>query len=315
MSIFEYVKGLFKRLIKKLMKRRQVIKDVVLSEEQKLKLNPKQQKVIVEGMRIGLDMRRIAKPKYSPEQMAVLSYGLMLGLDIGAFDSYTMSPSEMEYHLFLEAIDKYLGRNYLKNILATGDYSIADNYVQNKIKAELMQSLTLAFGEVASTVLLEEDLESEEVIQKESEVETVVADVIEPEVEILQEIIPEKEIVIDVNSEEDDFYDMLINMCEDRSIDSSSLKKTTITQMIYDYEQLEKDYAQILDKRCVALKKIQDYSMEPSLLTILKGRSIEDKVLPIKLYSQGKLLNEFFQVNDGNHIYLCRKKYITIKIR
>lgn len=279
MSIFNFIKKVFNKILIKMVKQKKKELGLVKVDKGQLtEFNRKQQKVLVQGMEAGIDIERIAKKKYSAEQMLILTYGLTMGLDVSKYDSYAMTPTEMEYHMYMDAVEKFLGADYLKRLLMNGTNSIADKFIQKQLKADLMKGME-AYNEIASAVVTEE---------------------------IEEKIATDEEVI---------YYSKLMKMCNNRGMDTSELHLDTITEMEKTYVRLEEEYAQKLDKRCIGLLKIKDYSLEPTLLSIFRGRSIEQRMSPIKLYSEGKLLNEFYQINNGVHIYLYRHKYIAIKIR
>lgn len=278
MKLFEYIKNLFKRLLSRIIKKRkEEASEIVLSKDIEDKFDGKQKKVIAECLQLGLDISKVAKKKYSAQQMLIIMYGMLMGLDTSPYESFVMTPLEMEYHLYQEAIDKYLGKNYLLRLLNQTNGTMLDDFIKRKIDKDLQESLSAAF-EMAPT-LLEEHKEFEE------------------------------------RTEEDDFYDVLVQMCKDRGLDYNRINKGTIPMMTYDYERLEKELAKVLDGRSAPLKKMNDYKLEPSLLSVLKNKEIEDRVEPVSFYLKGKHITDYYRVYDGIHVYLYRKSFITIKIR
>lgn len=278
MKLFEYIRNLFKRLILKIIKKKKAeTSSVILSKDIEDKFNSKQKKVLAEGIQLGLDISRIAKKKYTAEQMVLLLYGLLMGLDISSFESYSMPVLEMELHLYQEAMKKFLGKNYLLRLLQETGGTMEDGYIRKRINKDLEDTMSVVF-ELAPTLLTAPD-----------EVED--------------------------RTEEDDFYDILLQMCEDRDLDSSKLTKSTIPVMIYNYEKLEKEFTNQLDKKSVSLKRLKDFTLQPSLQTLLTKLDVQDRVEPVKLWVKGKFVTDYYRVNNGIHIYLYRKGFLTIKIR
>lgn len=272
MKLFEYIKNLFKKFVLRIIKRKQMsVVNVILSKDIEDKFNSKQKKVLAECLQLGLDITRIAKKRYSAEQMLVLMYGLLLKLDITPFESFVLTPCEMELQMWQEAIKKYLGNNYLITLLNKTNGTMLDDYVKTKINHDLKESLEVAF-EMAPTLLEE-------------------------------------------RTEEDDFYDILVQMCKDRDMDYTRITRASVPMMIYDYEKLEKDLAKVLDRRCIMLKKLSNYKLEPTLLSIIKNKDIEDRVAPVSFYMRNKHVADYYRVYDGIHVFLCRKGFATIKIR
>lgn len=279
MSIFKFIRKIMSKLLKKFSKKNKAITKM---ESRALidynKFNSNQIKVIEYAIESKVDYKRVAKTKYEAEQMLVLSYGLVLGLDISNYESYAIPALEMEYQMYMQAVDKFLGKNYLKTLLNGGIKSVLDREVKERIEKDLTETVQ-AYLETAVTMQLEnEDMVSQK-------------------------------------TEENETYELLLKMCEDRDMDSSSITRGSVHSMIYDYSVLEKQYTQKISTKSVMYKRLKNSHLQPDLYFILNKDSVLDRKEPIKIYSNGKCLGDYYQMNGGNHIYLYKRKSLTFQLK
>ena len=156
MKLIFWFKKLLNFIFKRQKKRRvdTIIIKASLDASQRCLFSKEQEEVINQGIAYGYNMKDIAKVKYSAKQMTILLHAKMLDVDYSDFSAYTMSPLEMEYHLYLATIDRYLGNSYLKNLFQGGKYSIGDPKIKRALDKALEQQLE-AYSEIASSNTLE----------------------------------------------------------------------------------------------------------------------------------------------------------------
>lgn len=162
----EIIMGIIRQLFKRRMREDSNLSEVVKYEREKFTNG--QRAIIDRTLKIGLTesqvdkLRKIIKPKYSEKQMILLCYGVMLDIDVSKFSSYCLSPTEMEYNLYLSCIDRYLGKNYLSNLLEKTKLTIADRAIRDKLAMELTMKFKEHFEEISATkVNLIEDKQEE----------------------------------------------------------------------------------------------------------------------------------------------------------
>lgn len=280
MKIFEYIRKLFRKILLKLIKEKKkesANKIVVLDKSIEEKFNNEQKKVIAECIRLGLDVNKIAKKKYSAEQMQIIMFGMALKLNTSSFESYSMTPTEMETNLFIEAMNKFLGRSYLLQLINSTGGSLEDDYIRKKINSDLVKKLSEVFA-VAPTLL--------------------------------------EAAVTEERTEEDDMLDTLITMCKDRGLDYSRLQKDTIPIMTYEYDKLEKELIDKITNECVPLTKIENYTLEPTAYKLMTNEDISFRVNPVTLRINNRLVTNAYRIlRDGKHVYLYNHELKPIKIR
>lgn len=151
--IIKLLKKLINRIFSALRKRRRELTPMKVSEEKRCLFTKEQLFVIDKAASYGCDVSKIAKPKYTANQMKILTYADMLNIDSSEFNSFSMPAQEMEYHLYLATIDKYLGKNYLKNLLNHGKFSIGDSVIK-KVIDEALKSELSAYSEIAASEIV-----------------------------------------------------------------------------------------------------------------------------------------------------------------
>lgn len=239
------------------------------SAEKRCMFSSEQLLVIDAAVAKGYDISSFAKAKYSANQMKVLYYAEMLDIDSSDFNSFSMSPMEMEYHLYLATIDKYLGKGYLKHLLNNGKFSICDKKIKEMIDKALEQELG-AYDEIAVTETKE--------IAAESAGKT---------------------------------YEILQQLCVDRGIPVSSLRKTTIEDMLDQYDKLV--------DLCISKKVVRtlatlgdNYRVDNTDVYNLNYR---DMLVPVSIYAKdtGTMLGKYYvsYANDG--VYLSNENRIAFK--
>lgn len=159
MYLITCLRELFMRIMKKLFCKE--TKELVNVEQRlvkvdKSKFSMQQWEVIKKCVIKGLDIDKIAKPKYSEKQMLLLAYGEILGVDTDSYANYCLSPVEMEYNLYLLCIDKYLGKDYLKDLLERTHLTVADTKIRMRLTKELFTKFQEQFEELACSKELKE---------------------------------------------------------------------------------------------------------------------------------------------------------------
>lgn len=287
MFIIACLRKLIQTLIRRHLKRVKGIKSEKNEKNTEIKLrerfdltpfNKKQKKVINQGIEDGVDVSIYAKKKYSAEQMLVLYYASMLKVDTKDISSYTMSPIEMEYQLYIALINRYLGKDYLFKLLR-GRYSLEDTFIQKKIREDMAVAMSDAYELSAVTLL---------------------ADTYEEEVDILQK--------------RKEHLQLLNKLALDRHINPNLINLDKIENMDKVYQR---EVSLIIDREsfyCVDIEDIDTLSVKPEREEILKRKDIESHLEPCLLFLENEFHSEAFILRREDECYLYGDGFVMLKL-
>ena len=275
MNILTYFIQILRRVISRVIRRQQrAMTTVKFDTGRRCLFNDKQLYVIDYGVRLGLDINRYAKPKYTGEQMRVLMYAQMLNIDDTPFNSYSITAHEMEYQLYLAAIEKYLGKGYLRKVLKSEHGTLTDNRIRLILDKALSESLS-ALQEVAVTEFLIPELRKHDC------------------------------------KDASYVYNTIMHLCKDRCIPTSDVKYSDNIDALYKaYEQAFTVRLCIESHNIIRIKDLNALGeLQPPLKDCLQRRDLLDTIEPVYIVN-GNTRDKYYLNIIGDILYLSNQDTI-----